>query len=327
MGNDEPTTDFFGAPPQVGIPLKFHECDYTSFIEPIDALRTSVLNKLPPKDNGEHVVAMIIAAMADTARSIRFIIVQSEKIEENESTKLGTYFDTRTLARSVIEASLIGLLLIEAPEKYLPLYQKLGWASKMCYVHYLHLGMDDPDRKKYSEWYELNQSALKNEAELLGISKAEADAAMNRFTGAKGKKSALPMFPRTSTIASDLLKDTSLAKPAEYLWREWKFLCDDAHIGCHGLMTRALIRHPSAPTIFMDNRNDLVGRDISSRSIYVAAVAQVVLCTAMYLQEFRNDEKIAGHCIESWTQLEGGTRLGSTIWHTWAKSALGVLGE
>lgn len=324
-------------PQPMGIPsaprteLETSERDYLAMAEPVWKTVTGVVNRLSEHSaRRRSVLAHLLLNMQETHESMRAILRHAEETEKRLNKLTGSYYDMAYLARPQVETVFVGLLILADETTYLPMYHRSGWAHRATASYYEYMALRGT--RQGEEWWKKQKDGLARSAAKLGITQAEinatlADLCRTELTPEQSRQR-IRLFPvPTAVVKKGLLAKSKHARLAEFLWRDWKFLCAPAHVDIGYVGARAFLRGDDVDLIQEVSREDVLARELIYGTIVPSLLAVLSLSTAIVSDHFMHEHALLRTCSDAWEQWYDGLSLARRLWDDWAREALGILGD
>ena len=256
-------------------------------------------------------IVSILKQFFSTHKSIRLLLKQKD-------TDIGMCGDAISLCREQVEKVFVLTLVIDDPAKWLSRWFKYDWRKR--YEEFL---LEKHECQKLSRF----DSFLDNEGpegleqwkKQMGVSDAEKTTIEESFEFTLNNpdinlpahlgNSLIPQVP-TPGKAKQKINDVSVKAALERWYWEYKFLCDNTHIGPQRLIyTQIGSRQVS---LSESHVNAMAERDFG-KAVITSYVATLYSCSEAYRLISPNVEVI-GELTKLWNELAKGTLLGKLFW-------------
>lgn len=240
---------FRGAPPVAKHDLDTSSVEYKELSTLVWSVFDYVLGKLDMRARQDFYIASLLKSMRETHKSMRAILGVAADYEKQTGQQTGSHYDAVLLARPQIESVFIGLLILYDERKYVPWYQKAGWAAGARARHYYCISVSDATPIGM-QWCRNAQDMYKKIAISLGITKAEEEATYAYIRGDEltdeEKDNRIKEFPTVGKMMDEqnkdghMLKGSSFEGLAELLLRQTKSRC--------AFPEASAVKFPKSPT-------------------------------------------------------------------------------
>lgn len=307
--------------------LKAAEFDHETVARPVWAAIEACSAAIDSSSPGDKILVSLMRAMRETHGSMCAVFAAAQKTEKvGRST--GQWVDMLLLARPQYDAAFVALLVAQDENTWVPKYRKAGWAAHASRHFFMSRRFEEtPSGKKLKK---TNIERLTEMARGVGVTQRECDATIATVLGQPApagttKADQIEPLPTPGKACSHL-RGGPYEKLGRLLYKQWKFLCDPAHVGIASIWLRGVIRGGHSGAVPLRLREAFIHDHVVLQSIIPSFVA-IMAVVSLFGHRHRENPDLLATIVNAWPPLESSTFEGSIIWDGWGRQALGVLPE
>lgn len=329
-------------PPPLTVHLRPRTGPYPKMVQPILDFTDSASRLIQHPGRLGTVCSTVLKSIESLHRSIWHLIQPA--YSSTEGPALAMAVDATVLARSCLEGTLCGLVLLERPDPYRRIYEIEDWRAQVLNWHLVDhiVGTNGP----LIEHHEQATILMKDATKKLKLDDSDIDIVLKEFR--YGKRALDPAerdrwsteiglsFPLPSAIAigtggkDPVLMGSSLLGAAQILWRYWKLSCHDAHFSKRNVISRAFFTgsHDVAPS-FELSKLDFMETEIQPVTLMISLPCLVAFASAVVMPSqsglLNDDTAMASKMLKAWDCVRDQCLLGAELWEHWVCPFLGIL--
>lgn len=322
-----------GYPLPLSRPINGKMISWTDYFEPIKAFSSGIDARILNIDK-DAAIRQLILSMLDIDRSMRYILIACEKYEEEKQEPTGCWLDASILARPQLETVFLILLSTVNAAMYLKWHEQ--WSAIQFCVQVDWQANQYKNESSMPPFMKGKLDLANRACESLGITEQERTLAVKKSRGglSKSEKDMIKIkkFPGPAEIVKDKLLQSGPCQPlADMLYHSYTFLCGPAHASARFAGEKSVLRKSLTDTDSMSDlhRKSMIISRAQEDSIFVSGLSIVCACTALVVtrKTFREDPILCGLMSRAWDFFEESHPVGRAIYQSWAKKAMGIIGD
>lgn len=257
-------------------------------------------------------------AFLSTHKTIRLLLRESHKDSDFAS-------DAKSLVREQVEKVFVISLILDDPDKWLPLYFKDGW--RRLYKHSILVEAEETKNlARFAGWKAEAEKRVEGIEKVSGVTADEKELVEFKFhnfgiaTPPHLKGVVMPYFPTPGQV-KELVKDANTKVFLTRWHQEYEYLCGYSHIGEEKIMISTMKKSRMSEA----EQNEYLQREIILPSITTSWISVASVCTEAwkFLIKYDSDLSKSGDFLSAildfWEDITQQGLMGKLFWNIHAK--------